>query len=164
MSRLAFWTQRSPQERRALMRVGGVVLALLIAAFAWLPLERAHARLTAEMPTLRASVAQMRVEAEEARRLRALAPRLAADPGKTVSDTTATLVASGVLAQGLPGARVVAVDARRVRVTLSDAAWNSLVTWIERVQSANGLAVESATVEALPIVGRVRAELILARP
>lgn len=106
----------------------------------------------------------MRIEADEARRLRALPSRSVSDTDKPVSDTVAALVASGSLSQGLPGARVAAVDARRVRLTLADGSWGSLVAWVERMQTANGLAVESATVEALPTVGRVRAELVLSRP
>ena len=67
MSRLAFWTQRSARERTVITILGGIVAAVLLVAFAWLPLERARARLTAELPALRASVAQKRLAVSSAR-------------------------------------------------------------------------------------------------
>ena len=76
----------------------------------------------------------------------------------------ATLVASGTLAQGLPGARLTAQDAKRVRVAVDDASWTRLVEWLAAAQSTHRLAVEEATIEALPATGRVRAAIVLAAP
>lgn len=154
----AFWTARSPRERAWLGRAGAVAAAVLVFTFAWLPIERARARNEAALPALRASVAEMRAQAEEARALRALPARAAA------GTPLPTLVASGTLAQGLPGARVSALDGRRARLAVDDASWTRLVEWISSATALHGLAVEEATVEALPAAGRVRASLVLAAP
>jgi general secretion pathway protein M len=156
MNAPALWTARSPRERRLLAWAGGAVILLLLAVFAWLPLERARTRLSAEIPALRASVAEMRAQADEVKVLRALPARAAAP--------LATLVASGTLTQGLAGARLTALDAKRVRLALDDASWTRLVEWLASVNAAHGLAVEEATIEALPLAGRVRAALVLAAP
>jgi general secretion pathway protein M len=155
----ALWTARSPRERAILGWAGAAVAALLAFALAWLPAERARARLGAGLPALRASVQEMRAQAEEVRALRALPSRAAAP-----ATPLASLAASGALVQGLPGARATAVDAKRVRVAVDDASWARLLEWIPAVGAAHGLAVEEATVEALPAAGRVRASLVLATP
>ena len=66
--------------------------------------------------------------------------------------------------QGLPGAATSAIDTRRIRIPAADASWNGVIAWVERTQGAHGLTVESATIEALPAAGRVRAEIVVARP
>lgn len=154
----AFWTARSPRERAILAAVAAIAAVLLVVAFAWLPMERSRARNAAQLPALRASVAQMRAQAEEVKALRA-APAVAA-----TGTPVAALVASGTLAQGLPGARVSALDAKRVRLAVDDASWTRLVEWLAATSAAHGLAVDEASVEALASPGRVRASLVLAAP
>jgi general secretion pathway protein M len=156
----AWWAARPPRERALLAWGGAAVVAVLLFALAWLPMERSRARLAAELPALRASLAEMRAQAEEVKALRALPAR---DPS-TATGTLATLVASGTLAQGLPGARLTALGAKRVRLAVDDASWTRLVEWIALTGNAHGLTVEEATVEALPAAGRVRASLVLAAP
>ena len=158
MSTLAtLWAARSPRERAAISITATVLAAILIVALIWLPLERARTRLAAELPGLRASVAQMRVEAAEVQRLRTL-------PAREASLTPAALMASGTFTQGLPGATASAIDTRRIRLTVADASWNAVIAFVERTQAAHGFSVESATVDALPTTGRVRAEIVVARP
>jgi len=152
-----FWTARSPRERAILAAVAAIAAIVLFFALAWLPLERSRTRIAASLPGLRASVAEMRVQADEARALRAMPAAASATP-------LATLVSSGALAQGLPGARVSALDARRVQLSVDDASWTRLVEWIAATNAAHGLAVDEATVEALPATGRVRASFVLAAP
>jgi len=160
MSLLAQWRGRSPRERLVLGGVGLVVLAAVLYAFAWLPLERHRARLQAELPLLRASVVQMRAQAGEVKRLKTMPPReQSANPAPLAS-----LLSAGTLAQGLPGARLAPVDGKRVRLTVDDASWPRLVEWVSAAQSLHGLAAESATVEALPAAGRVKADLVMVAP
>lgn len=153
----SLWAARSPTERKVLVIASGSLLALLTIAFVWLPLERARSRLTAELPVLRASVAQMRLDADEVKRLRAL-------PAREAAVAPAALIASGTFTQGLPGATMSALDTRRIRLTVADAGWNALIAWVERTQGTHGFTVESATIEALPALGRVRAEIVVAKP
>ena len=159
MNAPAFWVSRSPRERAVMAWAGVAVVAILLFAFVWLPMERARTRLAQELPPLRASLAEMRAQAEEVKALRAMPARDAAP-----ATPLATLVASGSLAQGLPGARVAALDARRASLAVEDASWMRLVEWIHWAGAAHGLVVEEAMVDALPAGGRVRARLVLSAP
>lgn len=152
------WASRSPGDKRVILASAAITAALLLIAFAWLPLERARTRMAAQLPALRASVEQMRAQSAEAKRLRALPARTGA-PGST----PAALAASASLAQALPGARASTLDPRRVKVAVDDASWTRVLEWLA-AQAAQGLAVESAQVEALAMRGRVRAEFVLAAP
>lgn len=148
------WERRTSVEQRVLFFIGGVVAIALVAAFAWLPLERDRTRLAAELPRLRASVASLEQQADAVRRLKALPPRAgAATPVAALSGSPATL----------PGAQVAAIDERRVRLTAADVGFAALLDWIVAVRASHGLGVDSARLEALPITGRVRAELVLSR-
>lgn len=155
----ALWTERSPRERAVLGWAAAIVAVLLVFSLAWLPAQRSRERLGADLPALRASVAEMRAQLEEVKTLRAMPPR-AAGPATPL----AALVSSGALVQGLPGAKATALDAKRARVAVDDASWTRLVEWISATGATHGLAVEEATVDALPAAGRVRASLVLAAP
>ncbi len=155
----AFWTARSPRERAVLAAIGALAVALLLFSLVWLPLERNRTRIAVQLPQLRASVAEMRAQAAEVTALRASPAR---EAGSTPA--LATLVASGALVQGLPGARLAALDGKRLKLALDDASWTSLVEWLSAAQSLHGLTVEEATVEALAAAGRVKAEFVLAAP
>jgi general secretion pathway protein M len=145
------WQSRPPRER-AVLATGAVIVAmLLIAVLAWIPLERARTRLAAELPRLRASVVALERDAAEVRRLRAIAPPAAASP------------AFAATPRDLPGAQVTMADEKHVRLHGDDVAFTALLEWLGAAQSANGLRVESARIEALPSPGRVRADLTLAR-
>lgn len=160
MSLLARWRARPARERLVISAVGLVALALLFVAFAWLPLERQRSRLAGELPALRASVAEMRAQADEVRRLKSMPPLArAGNPAPLAS-----LLSAGTLAQGLPGARLTPVDGKRIRLAVDDASWARLVEWISTAQTLHGLSAESASVEALATAGRVRAELVLVAP
>lgn len=149
------WQRRSEGERRALGLVAALAAIALVVAFAWLPLERSRARLAEELPRLRASVESLQRDAAEAERLRALpAPAARA---------AAPLASLGTDGGGLAGAQVSVIDERRVRVSGGDVGFAQLLEWLGHAQSAYGMRVESARLEALPAPGRVRAELVLTR-
>lgn len=150
----AFWSARSPRERRVIAIAGGLLAALLFVAFVWLPLERSRTRLAVELPALRASIATLERQATAVKILRALraASRAPASPLNALANTNP-----------LPGAQLTALDDRRVRVTGADVGFGALLDWLASVQAAHGLRVESARVDALPTAGRVRAELTLSR-
>lgn len=155
----AFWTDRSPRERSILGWAVATTAALLLFAFVWLPLERAGTRIAAGLPQLRASVAEMRAQAVEARALRAIPER-----GTATVVPLATLMASGTLAQGIPGARLSALDGKRMKLAVDDASWTRLVEWLSAAHVTHGLVVEEAAVETLATAGRVRADFVLAAP
>jgi general secretion pathway protein M len=158
MNAPAWWLSRSAQERAVLGWAAAAAVVLLAFAFVWLPLDRDRDRIAAALPALRASAAEMRAQAAEVKALRAVPARAAA------TTPLATLVASGSLSQGLPGARVSMLDGKRARLAVDDASWTRLVEWLAAAQATHGLVIEEAKVEALAPVGRVRAELVLAAP
>jgi general secretion pathway protein M len=152
------WQRRTESERRTLAIVGVVAALALVAAFAWLPLERTRARLEAELPRLRASIAALERDANEVKRLRALPPASAPSVQRT-----APLASLATYAGGVPGAQITVIDGRRARLAGDDVSFASILEWIRNAQASHGMRVESARVEALPAAGRVRAEIILAR-
>jgi type II secretory pathway component PulM len=150
-----FLQDRSAAERLGIFIGGGVIVAALLAAFAWLPLERARQRLHAQLPALRASVQALERQAEEAKRLKSMPARATA---------TAEPLSSAITSKPLAGAQVSVVDARTLAVTASDVGFAALLDWLSTMQGAQALRVETARIEALPVPGRVRAELRLAKP
>jgi Type II secretory pathway, component PulM len=128
------------------------VAALLVYALVWLPLQQARLRLEKELPGLRASLATMQREADEARRLRALP--LAANQQASVASLASSPPA---------GAQVTVVDPKRLRVTAGDAAFATLLEWMVAAQASHGLRVESARLDALPAAGRVKADILMSR-
>ena len=148
------WQRRGPRERTVLGSIALAVGAVLLYTFAWLPLERSRVRLAAEVPRLRASVAALEREAEAVARLKSMPPR---------APSSAPVSALSATAMQLPGAQVAALDDRRVRVTGADVGFTALLDWLAAARASHGLRVESARLEALPLAGRVRAELVLTR-
>jgi type II secretory pathway component PulM len=148
-----WWGARGPRERRAI-GAGLLVLVLALALVLWLDAERTRARLAAELPRLRASIAALERDAAEVQRLRAMAAVQAAPQGPLV-----TLATAG---GGLAGAQVSVLDERRVKVS-GEVAFGALLEWLRNAQATHGMRVENARLEALPAQGRVRAELLLAR-
>ncbi len=151
-----FWRARSPRERTVL-GIGAATIAVMLAiALVWLPLERTRVRLEREVPELRAALALLRRDAEEAKRLRSMAP-VAAQSAAPL----AALAAGAVAAP--PGARLVLADAGHLRLTGADVGFTQLLEWLASTVSNHGLRVESAHVEALGTPGRVRVDITLAR-
>jgi type II secretory pathway component PulM len=154
----SFWRSRTARERMVLAAGAGLAAVLLAVALVWLPLERERTRLAAEIPAMHASLAEMRSQADQVKQLRAAPAREAS------AAPLAALIASGTLAQGLPGARLSALDAKRLKLAADDVAWPRLLEWLSGAQGTHGLVAEEASVEALAAPGRVRAEIVLAAP
>ena len=134
-----------------------VTFAVMLAvALVWLPLERTRVRLEREVPELRAAVQALLRDAEEAKRLRSMAP-VAAQSAAPL----AALAAGAVAAP--PGSRLVLVDPGHLRLTGADVGFTQLLEWLASAAGNHGLRVESAHVEALAAPGRVRVDITLAR-
>ncbi len=155
---LASLRNRLSSRERAVLGVGAAVsAALLVAAFAGIPLERKRAQLERELPGMRAAVVALQRDADEVRRLRAM-PAVSAASREPLAALAATSLSAP------PGARLTPVDNRHLRLSGEDVGFARLLEWIASAQAAQGLHVESARIEALAAPGRVRAELTLARP
>jgi type II secretory pathway component PulM len=154
MSLPSLWAERSAKERRIIIVAGALIAALLLVTFVWLPVERSRARLAVELPQLRASIAALQRDADEVKRLRSM-PLVGASSTGSLPSLAA--------ASPLPGAQLAVVDDKHLRLTAADVSFSGLVEWLTVVQASHGLRVESARIEALPVTGRVRAELGLGR-
>ncbi len=149
-----WWSGRTARERRVFLVIAALAVGLLALAV-WVDRERTRARLNAELPRLRASIAALERDAAEVQRLRAL-PVAAAG----AQSPLATLATNG---GGLQGAQISILDERRVKVTGGDVGFGLLLEWLRNAQATHGMRVESARLDALPTTGRVRAELLLTR-
>lgn len=148
-----WWNTRATRERRAL-GWGAALLAIALALVLWLDAERSRARLGAELPRLRASIAALERDADEVRRIKSMA---------AIQPTASTpLVTLATNAGGLPGATITVLDERRVKLT-GEVAFGALLEWLRSSQATHGMRVEAARLESLASPGRVRADLTLAR-
>ncbi|HEY2627472.1 MAG TPA: type II secretion system protein GspM [Usitatibacter sp.] len=154
MNYAEFWGSRSERERRVIFTCGGLLALLLVFALVWLPLERTRSNLSLSLPQLRASIEQLKRDADEVKRLKAIAPTVTGKPAPLVTLATQNT---------LTGAQVSVPDDRHVHVVASDVGFTRLLDWLVSVQSTHALRVESARIEALPMTGRVRADLTLTR-
>jgi type II secretory pathway component PulM len=152
-----WWDRRNASEQRTL-RLGAALLILAALALAALEIERTRARLEAELPRLRASIAGLQRDAAEVKRLGSITPVAAQQP--SAAAPLATLATNG---GGLAGAQIAIVDERHVKLSSADVGFGALLEWLQNAQATHGMRVESARLEALPATGRVRAELLLTR-
>ena len=152
---MSWWAARSPRERRVL-GAGTILLLLALAFVLWFESERTRARLNAELPRLRASIAALERDAAEVQRLRTQ-PAAAPSAG-----AQSPLVNLATQAGGLPGAQIAVLDDKRVKLTAGDIGFGALLEWLRNAQASHGMRVESARLDALA-AGRVRAELTLTR-
>jgi type II secretory pathway component PulM len=156
MNIVSMWRSRTDGERKALA-IGAALLAVVLVFVAWLPLERARSRLDAELPRLRASVAQLQKDAAEVKRLRAAVATVASNPAPLAT------LAQNPLPRELIGAQVSVADDKHVRIVAADAGFAALLDWLVSAQSTHALHVESARIESRGAPGRVRADISLAR-
>ena len=153
------WRAR-PERERSFLAAGALVIGVMLyVALVWLPLERMRARLGADLPALRASIAALERDAAEVKRLRATPSAIPPNPAPL-----ATVMRANTWARELPGVQLTVPDEKHVRISGADMAFTALLDWLTTAQAAHGLRVESARIDALPAPGRVRAELTLARP
>lgn len=154
MNYVDLWQSRSERERRVVLICAALLAILLVFALVWLPLERTRTRLELAMPQLRASIEELKREADEVKRLKSIAPTVTGNPTPLVALATQNT---------LTGAQVSVPDDKHVHVIANDVGFTRLLDWLVSVQSTHALRVERARIEALPMTGRVRADLTLSR-
>ena len=158
-----FWQARNPRER-AILSYGGVFLLLaMLYGLAWLPISEGRKKLSANLPQLRADVAQMRTNAQEITDLQANGPR---PPGTGAASADVRQAAES----GLQGANIRdkvsaidRVDAQRVRITLNGTPFDVLLMFLGDMQSQRRLRVETLQIQATE-AGRVKGSVTLVAP
>jgi general secretion pathway protein M len=155
---LPAWTERWSalgQRERIIVGVGaGLLVAALLFAYAWLPIQRARNDLTARVPELRARLAVMKRDAGEIARLRSLP---ATSPG------AAQQLDAQALRATFSGNQVIvtALDGRRFKLAIAETSYGTWIDELNRLGAASSAHVEEAAITALPQPGRVKIEAIL---
>lgn len=152
-SSLAFWQERKPRERTAL--VSGVTVVVVALLYAWVlaPAIEGRQRLAKTLPALRQQAAELQVLAKEATQL--------VNAGATpVPTPTKEAIESSLRAKGLKAQSVV-VDGALTRVQLTAVSFASLLEWLDDAQTTARLAVVDASIVAQPSADTVNATLTL---
>jgi len=153
----ALWQSRAPRER--------VVIAVLaelagVASYVWLvqAADRAHTRLRASVPSLRAQAARLEQQAGDLERLRS------APPAAASKTDLRTLVQAQAGAAGLSRAlvRIDAPDANQVVVVFGAVAFADWLNWIAGL-TAQQVRLDVCRVEALSAPGLVSVTATLVR-
>lgn len=152
-----WWRQRAPRER-ALIGWGGAALLLALAyAYVWLPVAGERHKLQAALPALRAAAAAVRMQAEEAGRLKAaLAP-----PVSGAALLAAVRQAAG---EGGNAPQLTLLDEKRVNLVWPAVSFDAWLNLLAALQAGPHVRLESATLAALPESGGVRVQAVLAAP
>jgi len=151
------WQSRAPRERVVI-----AVLAVLagVASYVWLvqAADRAHTRLRASVPSLRAQAARLEQQAGDLERLRS------APPAAASKTDLRTLVQAQAGAAGLSRAlvRIDAPDANQVVVVFGAVAFADWLNWVAGL-TAQQVRLEVCRVEALSTPGLVSVTATLVR-
>jgi len=151
------WQSRAPRERVVI-----AVLAVLagVASYVWLvqAADRAHTRLRASVPALRAQAARLEQQAGDLERLRS------APPAAASKTDLRTLVQAQAGAAGLSRAlvRIDAPDANQVVVVFGAVAFADWLNWVAGL-TAQQVRLEVCRVEALSTPGLVSVTATLVR-
>ena len=153
----ALWQSRAPRERVVI-----AVLAVLagVASYVWLvqAADRAHTRLRASVPSLRAQAARLEQQAGDLERLRS------APPAAASKTDLRTLVQAQAGAAGLSRAlvRIDAPDANQVVVVFGAVAFADWLNWVAGL-TAQQVRLDVCRVEALSTPGLVSVTATLVR-
>jgi general secretion pathway protein M len=153
----ALWQSRAPRERVVI-----AVLAVLagVASYVWLvqAADRAHTRLRASVPALRAQAARLEQQAGDLERLRS------APPAAASKTDLRTLVQAQAGAAGLSRAlvRIDSPDANQVVVVFGAVAFADWLNWVAGL-TAQQVRLEVCRVEALSTPGLVSVTATLVR-
>lgn len=156
---LAHWWQLRSRSERALLATGAALLALALAwLFVWQPLELDTERLTRQLASDRATLAEARRQAD------AIAGLARSAPAVAPTDPRAALEA--VLAQqGLKSAAtsIERTDNDRIRMTFDSIGFDALTTFLDALQRSAQLRAVELVATARVEPGQVRADVTLAR-
>lgn len=153
LAAVSFWQARSEQERRFL-RIGGLVAALaLFYALLVAPAVDGRAQLQQDLPLLRQEAAEIQALALQAGALAKQAPAPA--PPMSKDSLTAALAARGLSAAS------VAMTGEYAKLQLKGVPFAGLVAWLDAMRREGRIAVQDASIAALPTAGLVDASITL---
>jgi general secretion pathway protein M len=154
----AFWSARNPREQ-AILAGGATVLGLVIGySVLWEPAATGSARLIRNLPAIRADLAQMETEAQEAR-------GLSASPAPALrGDALVQALNDSLGQQGLKATHVTPTGDAAVRVELEKVPFGAVASWLQDLQRQQRLKVTDARVIYVGATAVVNASATLQGP
>jgi general secretion pathway protein M len=153
--RLTHWWRLRTHAERAVLVAGAVLAAAALAwLLVWLPIQGDIARLTRELATQRAALAQARGQADT---MGGLERRMPAPVREARAALDLALAQSGIKASAIDR------TSDDLRVTVDGVSFDALTTLLESLQRDAALRVVDLTAVARVEPGMVRAEFTLRR-
>lgn len=149
------WHSRSERERRIVKTGVAMAIALSAWSFAWVPLTASRVSLRTEAVANAADLAWMHPASLQLRGLGAAPPAPSQDGISLLARVDQGARASGL---GASLVNVEPVDRHRIRIQVSGADFDTLITWLEQ-STASGLRIEELSVQRASGAGRVDARI-----
>ena len=156
----AAWDGLSVQERKLVTAVALVIGLFLLYLMLWAPMQRELTRLRVAVPQDRAKLIVMRAQAVQAQQLRAQLPSGNRGSGGLLSTIEQTANTRGLRPSI---GRIEPEGQTGARVFFDEVGFNELSAWLADLQ-AQGIRVESATLQRRPAAGIVNARILLRIP
>ena len=157
----AWFVSRSDSEK-VLLSVGAItVIGALYFLLIVDPLSQANARLTTRVGAARELQAHLKELASEVKVLGGSAGKVRATLPAGASLLTVVTTSAHVSGVQTHTKKMAPVGANALSLYLDDMPYTQLADWLIKLDEQQGIEVERATIEALPVIGTVRADLTL---
>jgi general secretion pathway protein M len=157
------WFDSLAHRERITVVVGGVVVGIMLFwALVIAPLDNGVEKLSKRVDDKRALIVWMQ---QASARIKRAGPA-AANGGDDGEQSLVVVIDRSARSVGLGSAlqRNQPVGEDGIRVQLRDAPFDSMTRWLTQLKTANGLALDSASIERTDAPGAVNASLILRDP
>jgi len=150
----------APRERMLVYAAAGLLTFILLYAIVIHPLFSKYSRLVSTVEEQHSTLQWMQQSAAKVRQLKSISPAAATGlGGRSLLSVTDTSARAAKLGPALK--RVEPEGSNAVRVWLDNAAFDSLIGWLDVMVSRYGADVETITVERAETAGRVNARVTL---
>jgi len=150
----------APRERMLVYAAAGLLTFILLYAIVIHPLLSKYSRLVSTVEEQHSTLQWMQQSAAKVRQLKSISPAAATGlGGRSLLSVTDTSARAAKLGPALK--RVEPEGSNAVRVWLDNAAFDSLIGWLDVMVSRYGADVETITVERAETAGRVNARVTL---
>lgn len=153
-----WWQQLAPRERGLIAWGGAGLLLALGYAYVWMPLDAERHKLRAGLPAMRTAAAEMRAQADEVLRLRALAVA----PVSGAALQGALREAAGDAGLGGKAPQLAMLDERRVSAAWPAISFDGWTMLVAKLQNSQRIRLDSVSIESLPEPGMVRVQAVFA--
>ena len=153
------WYGRLAEREQRVVTYGALAAGILVVLAVLIPLHSKLAATQKRVTTKQADLVWMQAVAPAVAAAGPLPATATSGPQESLVVMVDRTARESGLAQSLTGSQPSGDGG--LRVQLEKAAFNSLVTWLARIDEQNGVQVESATVDAAGEPGTVNAAVVL---